>query len=134
MIDCVVTKIPRFAFEKFPQADPTLTTQMKSVGEAMAIGRTFKESLQKCLRSLPERGCGKAQPQHVRKHTPQNIFNRLRPSTCCDWSCGHSRVPSESSVRSEIFVEAHATKSPNRVGATSSAPEMNWPNWQAPML
>src|SRR5262245_23115717 len=51
-IDYVVTKIPRFAFEKFPQADPTLTTQMKSVGEAMAIGRTFKESLQKCLRSL----------------------------------------------------------------------------------
>src|ERR1022692_3275060 len=44
-IDYVVTKIPRFAFEKFPQADPTLTTQMKSVGEAMAIGRTFKESL-----------------------------------------------------------------------------------------
>ena len=51
-IDYVVTKIPRFAFEKFAQADPTLTTQMKSVGEAMAIGRTFKESLQKCLRSL----------------------------------------------------------------------------------
>ena len=51
-IDYVVTKIPRVAFEKFPQADPTLTTQMKSVGEAMAIGRTFKESLQKCLRSL----------------------------------------------------------------------------------
>ncbi len=46
-IDYVVTKIPRFAFEKFPQADPTLTTQMKSVGEAMAIGRTFKESLAK---------------------------------------------------------------------------------------
>ena len=54
-IDYVVTKIPRFAFEKFPQADPTLTTQMKSVGEAMAIGRTFKESLQKCLRSLETR-------------------------------------------------------------------------------
>jgi carbamoyl-phosphate synthase large subunit len=51
-IDYVVTKIPRFAFEKFPNADPTLNTQMKSVGEAMAIGRTFKESLQKCLRSL----------------------------------------------------------------------------------
>ena len=51
-IDYVVTKIPRFTFEKFPQADPTLNTQMKSVGEAMAIGRTFKESLQKCLRSL----------------------------------------------------------------------------------
>ncbi len=51
-IDYVVTKFPRFAFEKFPQADKTLTTQMKSVGEAMAIGRTFKESLQKSLRSL----------------------------------------------------------------------------------
>ncbi|MCL4177913.1 MAG: carbamoyl-phosphate synthase large subunit [Verrucomicrobia bacterium] len=51
-IDYVVVKIPRFAFEKFSQADPTLTTQMKSVGEAMAIGRTFKESLQKALRSL----------------------------------------------------------------------------------
>ncbi|MBI5695831.1 MAG: carbamoyl-phosphate synthase large subunit [Nitrospirae bacterium] len=51
-IDYVVTKFPRFAFEKFPQADQTLTTQMKSVGEAMAIGRTFKESLQKSLRSL----------------------------------------------------------------------------------
>jgi carbamoyl-phosphate synthase large subunit len=51
-IDYVVTKIPRFTFEKFPAADSTLTTQMKSVGEAMAIGRTFKESLQKALRSL----------------------------------------------------------------------------------
>jgi carbamoyl-phosphate synthase large subunit len=51
-IDYVVTKIPRFAFEKFPGADATLTTSMKSVGEAMAIGRTFQESLQKALRSL----------------------------------------------------------------------------------
>ena len=51
-IDYVVTKIPRFAFEKFPGAEPTLTTAMKSVGEAMAIGRTFPESLQKALRSL----------------------------------------------------------------------------------
>ncbi len=51
-IDYVVTKIPRFTFEKFPQANSTLTTQMKSVGEVMAIGRTFKESLQKGLRSL----------------------------------------------------------------------------------
>ncbi len=51
-IDYVVTKIPRFTFEKFPTANPVLTTSMKSVGEAMAIGRTFKESMQKCLRSL----------------------------------------------------------------------------------
>src|SRR5690606_9239283 len=51
-IDYVVTKVPRFAFEKFPQADSRLTTQMKSVGEVMAIGRTFKESFQKALRGL----------------------------------------------------------------------------------
>ncbi|HEY7384540.1 MAG TPA: carbamoyl-phosphate synthase large subunit [Beijerinckiaceae bacterium] len=51
-IDYIVTKIPRFAFEKFPGAEPTLTTAMKSVGECMAIGRTFPESLQKALRSL----------------------------------------------------------------------------------
>tara|TARA_Y100001934_G_scaffold281403_1_gene390962 strand:+ start:6075 stop:9296 length:3222 start_codon:yes stop_codon:yes gene_type:complete len=51
-IDYVVTKIPRFTFEKFDQADPRLTTQMKSVGEVMAIGRTFQESLQKALRGL----------------------------------------------------------------------------------
>jgi carbamoyl-phosphate synthase large subunit len=51
-LDYVVTKIPRFTFEKFPQAEPTLTTQMKSVGEVMAIGRTFQESLQKALRGL----------------------------------------------------------------------------------
>ena len=51
-IDYVVTKVPRFAFEKFPQADSRLTTQMKSVGEVMAIGRTFQESLQKALRGL----------------------------------------------------------------------------------
>ncbi|WP_297887271.1 carbamoyl-phosphate synthase large subunit [Sulfurihydrogenibium sp.] len=51
-IDYIVVKIPRFDFAKFPEADPTLTTMMKSVGEVMAIGRTFKESLQKALRSL----------------------------------------------------------------------------------
>ena len=51
-IDYVVTKMPRFAFEKFPEADATLTTQMKSVGETMAIGRTFRESFQKALRGL----------------------------------------------------------------------------------
>ena len=51
-IDYIVTKVPRFTFEKFPDADPALTSSMKSVGEAMAIGRTFKESIQKALRSL----------------------------------------------------------------------------------
>ena len=51
-LDYVVTKVPRFTFEKFPQAEDRLTTQMKSVGEVMAIGRTFKESFQKALRGL----------------------------------------------------------------------------------
>ena len=61
-LDYVVVKVPRFAFEKFPSADPTLTTHMKSVGEAMAIGRNFTEALQKALRSLeaPTSGPGKA--------------------------------------------------------------------------
>jgi carbamoyl-phosphate synthase large subunit len=57
-IDYVVTKVPRFAFEKFPDADATLTTQMKSVGETMAIGSTFKESFQKALRGLEVRSDG----------------------------------------------------------------------------
>ena len=54
VLDYCVVKFPRWAFEKFPEADPTLTTQMKSVGEAMAIGRTFKEALQKAIRSLEQ--------------------------------------------------------------------------------
>ncbi|HWX16854.1 MAG TPA: carbamoyl-phosphate synthase large subunit, partial [Chthoniobacterales bacterium] len=67
-IDYCVVKVPRFTFEKFPQADPTLTTQMKSVGEAMAIGRTFKEALQKALRSLEIKRfglCGDGAEKHV---------------------------------------------------------------------
>ena len=55
-LDYIVVKAPRFAFEKFPAADPTLTTTMKSVGEAMAIGKTFTQALQKALRSLEKRG------------------------------------------------------------------------------
>ncbi|MFM9587526.1 hypothetical protein, partial [Streptomyces caniscabiei] len=54
VLDYCVVKIPRWAFEKFPEADRTLTTQMKSVGEVMAIGRTFKEALQKAVRSLEQ--------------------------------------------------------------------------------
>ena len=85
-IDYVVTKIPRFAFEKFPGSEPVLTTQMKSVGEAMAIGRTFNESFQKALRSLETGragwGCDRAEklpsgeqirPQ-LRTPNPERIF------------------------------------------------------------
>jgi len=76
-IDYCVVKMPRFTFEKFPQADPTLTTQMKSVGEAMAIGRTFKEALQKALRSLEIKRfglCGDGMDKHV---DPETLRLRL---------------------------------------------------------
>src|SRR6266700_874911 len=71
-IDYCVVKVPRFTFEKFPQADATLTTRMKSVGEAMAIGRTFKEALQKALRSLEIKRfglCGDGANKHVDPET-----------------------------------------------------------------
>ena len=70
-IDYVVTKIPRWTFEKFPDADATLTTQMKSVGETMAIGRTFKESLQKALRGLETGRFGFGCDRGDRWGTPQ---------------------------------------------------------------
>ncbi|MBD2183364.1 carbamoyl-phosphate synthase large subunit [Aerosakkonema funiforme] len=85
-IDYVVTKIPRFAFEKFPGTTPILTTQMKSVGEAMAIGRTFQESFQKALRSLETGrsgwGCDKSEKlpsleqirAQLRTPNPERIF------------------------------------------------------------
>ncbi len=95
MLDYVVVKCPRFAFEKFPTADPTLTTQMKSVGESMAIGRTFKEAFQKGLRALeigPDRLGGRRAPSDdrladesletlrgaLRQPTPERIFQIKR--------------------------------------------------------
>jgi len=75
-IDYCVVKIPRFAFEKFPDANTTLTTSMKSVGEAMAIGRTFKEALQKGLRSLE---IGAAGLDDLKKEvSPETLRERLR--------------------------------------------------------
>ncbi len=76
-IDYVVTKIPRFDFEKFSQADATLTTQMKSVGEAMAIGRTFKESLHKAMRSL-EIGSFGFEPVVAKTRTPDAARAQIR--------------------------------------------------------
>jgi len=84
-IDYVVTKVPRFAFEKFPGSEPVLTTQMKSVGEAMAIGRTFQESFQKALRSLETGRYG--------------------------WGCAHDeKLPSLEQVRSGL-----RTPNPDRI-------------------
>src|ERR1044072_6448482 len=76
-IDYVVTKIPRFAFEKFPGAEPVLTTSMKSVGEAMAIGRSFRESLQKALRSL-ETGCTGLDEIAIEGHKQGDDKNAIR--------------------------------------------------------
>ncbi len=103
-IDYCVVKIPRFTFEKFPKADPVLTTQMKSVGEAMAIGRTFKEAMQKALRSLetgragfgadgkdapPLRADGtldeQVLEQKIRIPTAERIFS-LRHALLAGWS------------------------------------------------
>jgi carbamoyl-phosphate synthase large subunit len=91
VLDYVVVKFPRFAFEKFPDADPTLTTQMKSVGESMAIGRTFKEAFQKGLRALEidrpgwvtdrtEHDEGDVETLRVALHTPtpERIFQIKR--------------------------------------------------------
>src|SRR5262249_45080152 len=72
-IDYVVTKIPRFAFEKFPAADAHLTTQMKSVGEVMAIGRTFQESFQKALRGLETGIDGLSEQSSDREEIVQEI-------------------------------------------------------------
>jgi carbamoyl-phosphate synthase large subunit len=82
-IDYVVTKVPRFAFEKFPDADATLTTQMKSVGETMAIGSTFKESFQKALRGLEVKsdgfGCDRLDLWHTPEQpTEEQIIAKLR--------------------------------------------------------
>ena len=74
-LDYVVTKIPRFAFEKFPQSDTALTTQMKSVGEVMSIGRTFKESLQKAICSLETNHFGFTSPKDASFST---IVNQLK--------------------------------------------------------
>ncbi len=81
VIDYVVTKIPRFTFEKFPNADSTLTTSMKSVGEVMSMGRTFKESMQKALCSLETGLCGfdemKADLDTIKKETRRPNEHRL---------------------------------------------------------
>ena len=79
-IDYVVTKVPRFTFEKFPGTEPLLTTSMKSVGEAMAIGRTFAESLQKALRSM-ETGLSGLDPVEFDDTSRDGIVARLaRPA------------------------------------------------------
>ncbi|MBW4096256.1 MAG: carbamoyl-phosphate synthase large subunit, partial [Acidobacteria bacterium] len=80
-LDYVVVKVPRFAFEKFPAADPTLTTTMKSVGEAMAMGRNFTEALQKALRSLEQKGASLDFTPVSAEEVPELIEAAKRPTT-----------------------------------------------------
>jgi carbamoyl-phosphate synthase large subunit len=88
-IDYVVVKVPRFAFQKFRGADPTLTTQMKSVGEVMAIGRTFKESLQKAIRSLELNMNGLSSREGLDRGIPKE-FDRQQ---AVERVCQHLRAP-----------------------------------------
>ena len=103
-IDYIVTKIPRWNFEKFPQADRTLTTQMKSVGEAMSIGRTFKESFLKGVRSLE---LGKAGPaadaaggRRGRRRAAQEAGRAERPAHVGALQGARARVDASSSCTS----------------------------------
>jgi len=99
-IDYVVTKIPRWTFEKFPEADETLTTQMKSVGEAMSIGRTFKESLQKGIRSMEVKRFGLGLDQNDKYL--QNIRNvELADGSKVQWPIDSDRLKRKLRVPSQ---------------------------------
>ena len=92
-IDYCVIKIPRWTFEKFPDADETLTTQMKSVGEAMAIGRTFKEALQKGIRSMEVKRFGFGLDKYDKWLNAQNEWHGLRSPCEFDAGAGEPRSP-----------------------------------------
>ncbi|MFK7788947.1 MAG: carbamoyl-phosphate synthase large subunit [Phycisphaeraceae bacterium] len=99
-IDYVVTKLPRWTFEKFPEADETLTTQMKSVGEAMSIGRTFKESLQKGIRSMEVKRFGLGLDQNDKYL--QNIRNvELADGSRVQWPIDEDRLERKLRVPSQ---------------------------------
>ena len=80
-LDYIVVKVPRFAFEKFPEADPRLTTTMKSVGEAMALGRSFPEALQKALRSLEKKGTGFSWPAQPSENEIAQLLTDMKIPT-----------------------------------------------------
>jgi carbamoyl-phosphate synthase large subunit len=107
-IDYVVTKIPRFTFEKFPQADARLTTQMKSVGEVMAIGRTFQESLQKALRGLEvgSDGFDEMLPEFDSEESRQTLTRELNvPGAERIWYIGDAFRAGQSVA--DIFRQTH---------------------------
>jgi carbamoyl-phosphate synthase large subunit len=123
-IDYVVTKIPRFAFEKFPGASPVLTTAMKSVGEVMAIGRTFQESLQKALRGLetglrPRRDRDPRPRPGRRPRTPSAPPSARRRPTACAGSPGHAPRHFR---RSRCMTSARSTRGSSSKSRGSSTP------------
>ncbi|MFK7759406.1 MAG: carbamoyl-phosphate synthase large subunit [Phycisphaerales bacterium] len=101
-IDYVVTKMPRWTFEKFPEADETLTTQMKSVGEAMAIGRTFKESLQKVIRSMELKRFGLGLDKNDNWLAAQRAVDGKKPDGSeVEWPIHDDRLTRKLSVPSQ---------------------------------
>jgi carbamoyl-phosphate synthase large subunit len=101
-IDYVVTKMPRWTFEKFPEADETLTTQMKSVGEAMAIGRTFKESLQKVIRSMEVKRFGLGLDKNDKWLASQrSIDGKLPDGSAVEWPIHEDTLTRKLSVPSQ---------------------------------
>ena len=122
-IDYVVTKIPRFAFEKFPAADSRLTTQMKSVGEVMAIGRTFQESLQKALRGLETGIDGLIGAQHrPRGDRPGDRRGRARAP-----ALRRRRLPHRHERGRDLRGDARSTRGSWRRSRRSSAPRRRSP-------
>ncbi len=111
VIDYCVVKMPRFAFEKFPEADETLTTQMKSVGEAMAIGRTFKEAFQKCIRSMEIKRPGYG------LHPNDQWLEAQQPSGLLDY---------DDAVWMDAFGEITATDAVAFGGSSLAEPPPDW--------
>jgi carbamoyl-phosphate synthase large subunit len=118
-IDYVVTKIPRWTFEKFPDADETLTTQMKSVGEAMSIGRTFKESLQKGIRSMEVKRFGLGLDTNDKWHNARNCG--LRTLLC------EAATQGEAGVADCGLGEAEPAPDPGAAHKSSPGPDIEWP-------
>ena len=106
-IDYVVVKVPRFAFEKFPGADATLTTQMKSVGEVMAIGRTFREALGKAIRSLEIGRTGFDLELPARRST--ELKRRLADAD------GGAAVPARRGAAARASASTRSTRSPRSI-------------------
>ena len=109
-LDYVVVKVPRFAFEKFPGADPTLTTHMKSVGEAMAIGRNFTEALQKALRSLESPSAVFDWHQEYVELDKETLLEPIRGAARRPAEAGDGRDPRRRDARGDLRGDRGSTR------------------------